>query len=75
VWNQEVINYLVHKIPPLIILQVEFVVREERVQTLLYNRLPCKDFEIKIRGPFERFVDWRQCAAVMQREAVTYAKL
>jgi hypothetical protein len=24
-----------------------------------------------IRGPFERFVDWRQCAAVMQREAVT----
>jgi hypothetical protein len=24
-----------------------------------------------IRGPFERFVDWRQCAAVMLREAVT----
>jgi hypothetical protein len=24
-----------------------------------------------IRGPFETFVDWRQCAAVMQREAVT----
>jgi hypothetical protein len=24
-----------------------------------------------IRGPFERFVDWRQCAAVMRREAVT----
>jgi hypothetical protein len=23
------------------------------------------------RGPFEKFVDWRQCAAVMQREAVT----
>jgi hypothetical protein len=23
------------------------------------------------RGPFETFVDWRQCAAVMQREAVT----
>jgi hypothetical protein len=22
-------------------------------------------------GPFERFVDWRQYAAVMQREAVT----
>jgi hypothetical protein len=21
------------------------------------------------RGPFEKFVDWRQCAAVMQREA------
>jgi hypothetical protein len=21
--------------------------------------------------PFEKFVDWRQCAAVMQREAVT----
>jgi hypothetical protein len=24
-----------------------------------------------IRGRFEKFVDWRQCAAVMQREAVT----
>jgi hypothetical protein len=24
-----------------------------------------------IRGPFEKFVDWRQCAAVMQKEAVT----
>jgi hypothetical protein len=26
------------------------------------------------RGHFEKFVDWRQCAAVMQRKAVTYAK-
>jgi hypothetical protein len=24
-----------------------------------------------IRGPFEKFLDWRQCAALMQREAVT----
>jgi len=24
-----------------------------------------------IREPFERFLDWRHCAAVMQREAVT----
>jgi hypothetical protein len=24
-----------------------------------------------IRGPFAKIVDWRQCAAVMQREAVT----
>jgi hypothetical protein len=24
-----------------------------------------------LRRPFEKFVDWRQCAAVMQREAVT----
>jgi hypothetical protein len=24
-----------------------------------------------VRGPFAKFVDWRQCAAVMQREAVT----
>jgi hypothetical protein len=24
-----------------------------------------------IRGPFERFVDWWQCATVMQREVVT----
>jgi hypothetical protein len=29
---------------------------------------------LKVRGPFAKFVDWRQCAAVMQREAVTYAK-
>jgi hypothetical protein len=28
-----------------------------------------------IRRSFERFVDWQQCAAVMQREAVTYATL
>jgi hypothetical protein len=28
-----------------------------------------------IRGPFETLVDWRQCAAVMQREELTYAKL
>jgi hypothetical protein len=25
----------------------------------------------QLRGPFGKFVDWRQCAAVMQREAVT----
>jgi hypothetical protein len=24
-----------------------------------------------IRGPFKKFVDWGQCAAVIQREAVT----
>jgi hypothetical protein len=24
-----------------------------------------------LRGPFEEFVDWRQCATVMQTEAVT----
>jgi hypothetical protein len=24
-----------------------------------------------IRGAFEKFVDWRKCAAVMQREAAT----
>jgi len=24
-----------------------------------------------IQGPFKKFVDWWQCAAVMQREAVT----
>jgi hypothetical protein len=28
-------------------------------------------FGVIIRGPFKTFVDWRQCAAVMQREAVT----
>jgi hypothetical protein len=30
---------------------------------------------LNIRRPFEKFVDRRQCAAVMQREEVTYAKL
>jgi hypothetical protein len=28
-------------------------------------------YNIKITRPFEKFVDWLQCAAVMQREAVT----
>jgi hypothetical protein len=28
-------------------------------------------FIVRVRGPFEKFVDWWQCAAVMQREAVT----
>jgi hypothetical protein len=31
--------------------------------------------EMNVRGPFEKFVDWRQYAAVMRRVAVTYAKL
>jgi hypothetical protein len=26
---------------------------------------------INLREPFEKFVDWRKCAAVMQREAET----
>jgi len=26
---------------------------------------------LNIRGPFEKYVDWRQCAAVTQSEAVT----
>jgi hypothetical protein len=25
----------------------------------------------QLRGPFEKFVDWRQCAAVVQKLAVT----
>jgi hypothetical protein len=25
----------------------------------------------QLRGPLEKFVDWRQCAVFMQREAVT----
>jgi hypothetical protein len=25
----------------------------------------------ELRGPFEKFVDWRQCTAVMQREVMT----
>jgi hypothetical protein len=28
-------------------------------------------FVENIRGPFEKFVNWRQCAAVMQRKSVT----
>jgi hypothetical protein len=27
--------------------------------------------DYELTGPFEKFVDWWQCAAVMQREAVT----
>jgi hypothetical protein len=27
---------------------------------------------LDIQGPFEKFVDWRQYAAVLQREAVTF---
>jgi hypothetical protein len=27
--------------------------------------------KVEVRGLFEKFVDWRQCAAVMQREEVT----
>jgi hypothetical protein len=31
----------------------------------------CAFFEMRqIRGPFEKFVDWRQCAAVVHREAI-----
>jgi hypothetical protein len=30
----------------------------------------CQDW-LWIRGPFEKYVDWRQCATVTQREAVT----
>jgi hypothetical protein len=26
---------------------------------------------VLLGGPFARFIDWRQCATVMQREAVT----
>jgi hypothetical protein len=51
----------------------------------LYGEVCPGNFEIElgsrrfqnyfVRGPFEKFVERRQCAAVMQREAVTYAKL
>jgi len=26
---------------------------------------------LHLRGPFAKFVDWRQCAAIMQRQTVT----
>jgi hypothetical protein len=29
-----------------------------------------RETTIYIRGPFKKLADWRQCAAVMQREAV-----
>jgi hypothetical protein len=28
-------------------------------------------FSCHVRGPFAKFVEWQQCVAVMQREAVT----
>jgi hypothetical protein len=33
--------------------------------------LVCVCVCVCVRGPFAKFVDWRQCAAVMQREAVS----
>jgi hypothetical protein len=44
-------------------------------------RILCPDLTLldlmttSIPGPFAKFVNWRQGAAVMQREAVTWAKL
>jgi len=37
---------------------------------LSYGRLKGTLFRMaeQLRGPFEKFVDWGQCAAVMQRE-------
>jgi hypothetical protein len=29
----------------------------------------------QLRGPFEKFVTWRQCAAVMQKETLVYCFL
>jgi hypothetical protein len=46
----------------------------EFIMLLLLNNFESKtEFLLikSIRGPFEKFVDWRQCATVMQREAVT----
>jgi hypothetical protein len=40
-----------------------------------YWRKVCVHTHTHTWGPFGKFVDWRQCAAVMQMEAVTYAKL
>jgi hypothetical protein len=37
----------------------------------ILTELPRLLFCRKLRGVFEKFVDWRQCAAVMQRETVT----
>jgi hypothetical protein len=30
-----------------------------------------KEHNVYVQGLFEKFVNWQQCAAVMQREAVT----
>jgi hypothetical protein len=43
----------------------------EGFQTYLQKVFTSYLLTVYIRGPFEKFVDWRQCAAVMQREAVT----
>jgi hypothetical protein len=42
----------------------------ENIPVFLYMARKFKKI-LFIRGPFEKFVDGRQCAAVMQREAVT----
>jgi hypothetical protein len=41
--------------------------RRKRRITPLLNIL----LTLSLRGPFEKLADWWQCAAVMQREAVT----
>jgi hypothetical protein len=36
-----------------------------------WRTITCKLQNMRLRGPLEKFVDWRQCTAVTQREAVT----
>jgi hypothetical protein len=45
---------------------------------VIFYRMLNKNMAVvrNLRGPFEKFVDWQQCAAVMQREGGDcYAKL
>jgi hypothetical protein len=42
----------------------------QRLRILAVFLTPTKNVG-QVRGPFDKFVDWRQCAAVMQREALT----
>jgi hypothetical protein len=62
----------------LIELTSDFYMNDTKINTLLYadNQI-MKTTNREVRGPFEKLLDWRQCAAVMQREAVTkyYTKL
>jgi hypothetical protein len=41
------------------------------IKSIMYLKIISISFYILVGGPFEKFVDWRQCATVMQRETVT----
>jgi hypothetical protein len=81
-WNLKV-HELHHKSPPL---DPDFIRFPQRISAgsisilglslhlyldLSTDLFPCNYSAKIIRGPFEKFLDWQQCTAVIQREAET----